>query len=135
MPTTTNYITYKHQQPAKRRKLMEHKHTNKNGNITDYFQFTSPRIAHNKNDEVESNFDIDTGFCTYTPNVHQGLLQKFQDVLDKLHTLRIDIATITETGMNEKNYRDHAFCLAAARKGYRVISGPYTDNKASHLLL
>ena len=106
-----------------------------NSSITDFFRFVNPQTTKNQHDKTTSNFDANSGLKLYTLNVRQGLMKKIKDILTELTRLNVDISAITETGLNETNFKNHLLGTSAAKNGYRVISGPYTDNKASHLLV
>ena len=59
---------------------------------------------------------------------------KIHTIMEELTAYNTDIALITETGLNTNTYRDRKMMAAAEKKGYKLITGPYIDNKASHLL-
>ena len=134
-PTTHKRYKQTNKASKKTGKIMNSNSHSRNSNITDFFRFVNPQTTKNQRNETTSNFDKNSGLKLYTINVQQGLMKKIKDILTELTHLNVDLAAITETGLNDTNFKNHLLVTLAAKHGYRVISGPHTDNKASHLLL
>ena len=116
------------------KKIMENTaSTKRNASITDFFNFTQTSETQRVKISAPTSGNTDI-INIFTLNTQQGITYKIHDVMEELELYKIDVALITETGLNATTYRDKRTILTAEKKGYKIISGPYLDNKASHLL-
>lgn len=77
----------------------------------------------------------DRGFHIMTVNAQSSLIQKMDTILNEMHWNDIDVAVITETGLREDNYRHPRITDRCAAYHRTMISTPFFDGKAGHLIV
>lgn len=104
-----------------------------NHKITKYFEFIEDQNTNNR--QRDFTFESDKSLRVLALNIRCSLRYQYIKLIDEMVWQNIDVSIISETGLGTNNFRDASIVRYAQKKQYRMISGPYLDNKNSHICI
>lgn len=123
--------------PQKGRKKPNKSNENTSQNIIPpYFNFSHNEASSTAGQPLNTKlYADDNGLRIITYNIRCSLKEQIDELMAEININGIDVAFITETGLNKNNYKDKRIMNSTQNRNYRFISTEYIDNKNSHIAI